>query len=77
MANIWHNSVSRVSPRRAPLCTCKEEESLDASVELGRLLSFERNITFQVSSKKARSILIRNGAFDIPDLLRFVKCPSR
>lgn len=77
IANIWHRSVSRVSPRRAPLCTCKEEESLDASVELGRLLSLERNRTFQVSSRKARSISIRNGAFDSTDLLRSVEPPSR
>lgn len=75
--HIWHNSVSRVSPRRAPLCTCKEEESLDASVEPGRLESLERNRTFQVSRRKARSISIGNGAFDSADLLRSVESSGR
>lgn len=77
LAFVCCGSESRVSPPRAPLCTCKEEESLDASVELGRLLSFERSGTFQVLRRKPLVISARNGAFDSPDLLPSFDSPSR
>lgn len=73
----WAGRVSRVTPSPAPLCTCREEEeeqrSLDASLEPScrRRVSPEFNITSPAKFQRgSRGIAGReNGAVDCPFVL--------